>query len=230
MTGSVMPSVGMPSRPAVAGRVRRPRMPLVAAGGAVVLACVLGFAVVAAQLGHRVAVLQVARAVGAGDTLAAGDLVRVQGPADSALHLVSASREDEVVGRQVVVPLVAGTLLTDGVVGDAPWPPAGQMSGAVSLKPGRFPADLAAGQHVTVFVRPDQQTPGGAPSATASGDGTAGSSSTPARFAAVVVSVEPAGDGQGSMVVTLLLSADDASTLAAAPDDGVVVMRGSGGL
>jgi hypothetical protein len=198
---------------------RRVRMPIVAAGAALVVLCVVGFAAVAANLGGRVAVLQVQRAVAAGQTFTSADLGQVQASDDSGLHLIPASQAGQVVGEQAALPLAAGALLTDSEIGDAVWPPAGQMTGSVALAAGRFPPDLAAGQHVTVFVRASSDT-------TETGSATA---TTPASFGAVVVSVAPAADGQGSTVVTLLLAADDAATLAGAPDDGVVVMRGTGG-
>jgi hypothetical protein len=42
---------------------------------------------------------------------------------------------------------------------------------------------------------------------------------------AVVLTVDPAGDGQGATVVTLLLDASDGARLAAAPAGGVVLMQ-----
>lgn len=236
MAGAVTPAVAARSTAGADGRraapPRRVRLRLVAAGGALVLLCVLGFAFVASQLGHRVAVLQVSRAVSAGQPITGRDVHSVQGPDDPSLHLVLAAQADQVLGRTAAVPLMAGTLLTDGVVGDAVWPPTGQMTGAVALKAGRAPEGLAPGQRVTVFVRTATSDASGSdgaasdPSPGGDGSGNQSSAATPATFGAVVVSVQTSADGTGTTVLTLLLAADDAPVLAAAPDDGVVVMRG----
>jgi hypothetical protein len=42
-----------------------------------------------------------------------------------------------------------------------------------------------------------------------------------------VLSVDTAGDGQGSTVITLLLAASDSATLAGGPAGGVVLMQTS---
>lgn len=194
-------------------------MPIVAVGAALVAVCVVGFTAVAANLGGRVAVLQVQHAVAAGQTFTSADLGQVQATNDPGLHLIPASQAGQVVGQQAALPLAAGALLTDSEIGQPAWPPTGQMTGSVALEAGRFPPDLAAGQHVTVFVRASSDP-------TETGSGTA---TTPAGFGAVVVSVAPAVNGQGSTVVTLLLADDDAATLAGAPDGDVVIMRGTGG-
>lgn len=184
-------------------------------GVAVVVMCAVSFAVIASQLGARTSVLQVARPVAAGHVLAAQDLTEVQTSADPELRLVPASDEGQVVGRPAAVPLLVGALLTDRAVGSAAWPPAGQVAGSVALKAGRVP-EVAAGQHVVVYIRPTGQT------------GTASGGPTQQRFGAVVVDVQPPAGTQDATVLTLLMPAADGDTLAQADDDAVVVMRGGG--
>src|SRR6266508_4625894 len=120
-----------------------------------------------------------------------------------------------VVGRTAVVPLLPGTLLTRSLIGDAAFPPAGKVVASLAVKPGQYPQGLAAGSHVAVFVSAANATGG---TQTSTGAGT-----TTTRLSAVVLGVDPRGDGQGATVVTLLLDASDAGRLAGA--GGVVLMQ-----
>lgn len=200
---------------------RRRRMPFVALGGLLVIVCVLAYAYGAAQLGDRVQALAVARPVAAGQAIAAADLTQVSAARDSGVRLIPAAQAAEVVGRTAVVPLVAGTLLMPELLGDAAFPPGGQVTASVALKPGQYPQGLAAGARVTVYVTAKAQE-GGQPAPAAS---SGSSASAPARLSAVVLGVDLAGDGQGATVVTLLLPASDGPLLAAAPSGGVVLMQ-----
>lgn len=231
--GSVRPKTGLEDRPTVAsaraGRGpwraarRRRRMPFVALGGLLVIVCVLAYAYGALRLGDRIQVLAVARPVAAGQALAPADLKVVSAAQDPALRLVPASQAGSVVGRTAVVPLLPGTLLTPALVGDTAFPPQGQVTASVSLKPGQYPEGLAAGAHVWVYV--SANAAGG--NATGGQATSAGTGSAPSRLPATVLGVDTAGDGQGSTVVTLLLAASDSATLAGAPAGGVVLMQTS---
>jgi hypothetical protein len=115
-------------------------------------------------------------------------------------------------------------LLTPALIGEAAFPPAGQVTASVALKPGQYPQGLAAGASAAVYVSTNPS--GGAGQTALSGSSTS-SASTPVRLSAVVLGVDLAGDGQGATVVTLLLDASDAARLAAAPAGGVVLMQTS---
>ena len=105
------------------------------------------------------------------------------------------------------------------MLGDAAYPPAGKVVASLSVKPGQYPQGLAAGAHVAVYVSAGTAAGGqAAPGAT----GSAGSV-VPSRLSAVVLTVDPNGDGQGATVVTLLLDAADADSLAGA--GSVVLMQ-----
>jgi hypothetical protein len=226
--GTALLSGTFPHQPGASGSVgsararrsgrRGRRWSLVAVGGLVAIGCVLVFSFVSVHLDDRVAVLSVARPVPAGDTITSADLRTVKAADASRLGLVRVSDTDRVVGRQAAVPLVAGMLLTAGLVGDTAFPPAGEMAASVSVKPGQFPTALAAGAHVAVFLVSPSTTGATAPP---SGTGEL------TRFAAVVTSVSQSGDGQGSTVVGLLVPDAYAAGLAAAPADGVVLMQTS---
>ncbi|WP_239160953.1 SAF domain-containing protein [Virgisporangium ochraceum] len=189
-------------------------MPFVALGGLLVIVSVLGYAYGAVRLGDRVQVLAVARALAAGQVITVSDLRTVSAASDPAVPLILASRAASVVGRSAVVPLLPGTLLTPSLVGEAAFPPAGKVAASVVVKPGQFPRGLVAGARVAVFV-----------SAGAPGAGPAATAATQVRLEAAVLDVDPAGDGQGGTVVTLLVDEADSERLAAAPSGGVVLMQ-----
>ncbi|GIE93889.1 SAF domain-containing protein [Paractinoplanes rishiriensis] len=195
-------------------------MPFVALGGLLVIVCVLAYAYGAVALGDRVQVLAVARAVAAGQAFTTADLRPVSAAQDRTVQLIPADQATQVVGRTAVVPLLPGTLLTPALLGDAAFPPAGKVTASVAVKPGQYPQGLAAGARVSVYVTTDSAGAGAAPAGTS-----APALSTPARMPAVVLSVDLAGDGQGAIVITLLLDADDGGRLAAAAAGGVVLMQ-----
>lgn len=161
--------------------------------------------------------ISVVRAVPAGQVVTDSDVavVRVSNP--SGLALLAADRRGEVIGRTAAVPLAAGSLLTVGQLGPAAWPPAGQAVIAVPVKPGRAPAGLAAGSRVVVLVVP------------ATGAGQDPSMFAGARRAvASVVSVSAGADQVGTQLVTLVLAADAAETLASSSGDVSIVQLGPG--
>jgi hypothetical protein len=227
--GSVRPKTGLEDRSAVAtpraGRGpwraarRRRRLPFVALGGLLVVVCVLGYAFGAVRLGDRVQVLAVARSVAAGQAIAATDLRQVSAAQDSGVQLIPADQVQQVVGRTAVVPLVAGTLLTPSLVGDAAFPPVGKVAASLALKPGQYPQGLSTGARVMAYV---SATGGDGQQAPAT---SSGRSDPAARVPAVVLGVDLAGDGQGATVVTLLLDASDGPKLAVAAAGGVVLMQ-----
>jgi hypothetical protein len=196
-------------------------MPFVALGGLLVIVCVLGYAYGAARLGNRVQVLAIARPVAAGHAFTAADLRTVSAARDATVTLIPATRSERVIGRTAVVPLLAGTLLTPALVGDAAFPPSGKVAASVALKPGQYPQGLAVGAHVLAYVA--ATAPAAAqPAPTASGTTTTASSRP---IAAVVLGVDPSGDGQGATVISLLLDAADAGRLAGAGSGGVVLVQ-----
>ena len=88
------------------------------------------------------------------------------------------------------------------------------------VKPGRLPSGLPAGAHVTVLVVATG-TPGGV-----TGSSSSGGQPQVEKATATVVSVEPAADQSGTTVVTLVLSAGDATRVASASGDVVLVRLG----
>lgn len=191
------------------GAVKRRRtMPFLAIGLVLVLAGALGFAYLATRLGDRTLVLAVARPVAAGATIQAGDLASVSAAQDSGLRLIPAMQKDEVVGRTAAVPLVAGSLLVPGQLGKASFPPAGQASATLALKAGQFPAGLAAGAHVMIYIPVTKDS--------------SSVDTAPRKVTATVVSVGPSASEDGALV-SLVLSETDAPALAGGTSSMLVV-------
>jgi len=190
-------------------------------GVLLVLLLALAGVVVAVRVDTRVPVLAAAKAIGAGQIVAASDVTVVKVATDG-LSTIPAVQVSTVVGRVAAVPLVAGTLLSPAQFGGPAWPGPGEAVIAVPVKPGRLPSGLGAGAKVTVLVVPGT-TPGSA--AGASG-GSSGQQGQMEKATATVVSVEAAADQSGATVVTLLLASGDATRIAAAAGDVALVQLG----
>jgi hypothetical protein len=167
--------------------------------------------------------LATANPVAAGQRIADTDLTVVRVADVSGLQLIPAASRADVVGRTAAAPIPAGTLLTAGQVGPAAWPPAGQAVIAVPVKPGRTPAGLRPGASVVVLVVPNAGSAGD--SDTSGGNNKTGTGSR--RAVATVVSVTSGADQIGTELVTLLLAADTAEQVAAAPGDVTLVQTGA---
>lgn len=113
------------------------------------------------------------------------------------------------------MPLAAGSLLVSAQVGPAAWPAPGQAVIAVPVKPGRAPTSLTTGSRVVVLVAP----PAGGQQASQQNNGVR-------RAVATVVSVAAGADQVGTQLVTVLLAADSAEAVAAAPGDVSLVQLG----
>ncbi|GIJ49363.1 hypothetical protein Val02_62490 [Virgisporangium aliadipatigenens] len=161
------------------------------------------------------------RAVPAGQVVTDADLTTVQVASASGLALLPASRRSDFVGRTAAVPLAANSLLVEGQLGPAAWPPAGQAVIAVLVKAGKAPATLAAGTNVVVLVAPAAGQPATAASSPAD------AAVQVRRATAMVVSAVPGEQEPGSQVVTLLLGAAAAETVAGAAGDVSLVQSGA---
>ena len=211
-------AAGRSAGPVLRRRVSMRRV-LLAVG--LVLACALAGVIVAKRVDTRVPVLAAAHAISAGQTVTAADITTVKVAAEAGVATVPASQLSTVVGRVAAVPLVAGTLLSPAQFSGPVWPGPGEAVIAVPVKPGRLPSGLPAGAKVTVLVVPSG-TPGGV---TGTGGGQGGQPQVE-KATATVVSVEAAADQSGATVVTLVLSATDATRVAAASGDVALVRLG----
>lgn len=200
----------------VRGVSRRRSLPYLLLGVLLVLGCATGGVVVATQLGHREAVLVLARPVTVGQELSAQDVREVSISVDSSLAVIPARSRSEVQGRAFAYSLPAGALLTRHILGDARIPPPGQAVAAVGLKVGQYPSDLQAGSRVTVV-------------AAASDTSTGSTASRSSAWDATVTGVHSSANDQVA-AVSLQMARDDARQLATAPAGQISVVVVHGGV
>lgn len=111
-------------------------------------------------MGDRTDVLVVARDVPAGKVLTAKDLRSVKVAADSGV--IPVESRDGALGERARVPLVAGTLLSLGMVGrSAVFPPKGSSQVTLAVQPAAGPSDLARGDRIAVLPGPDGEAVAG---------------------------------------------------------------------
>jgi hypothetical protein len=208
------PNPAPPAAPPITRRPGRRSGRRVAAGLLIVIATVVVFWQVDLRQHADEAFLSTARPIAAGTAITDSDLTVVRVANTSGLALIAAGSRSKVVGRTAAAPIPQGVLLTAAQVGPAAWPPSGQAVIALPVKPGRAPADLAPGATVVVLVvatNTDQTS--------ASGDGGTKNTDGTRRAVATVVSVSTGADQVGTQLVTLLLAADSAESIASASGD-----------
>ncbi|MEU7314898.1 SAF domain-containing protein [Streptomyces sp. NPDC007083] len=129
-------------------------------GASAVLVSAVGFTWIVSAVGERADVLVLARDVPAGKVLTAQDLRTVQVAADSGV--IPVERRGEALGRQARVPLVAGSLLSPGMVGhSADFPPKGSSQVTLALEAAAAPSNLARGDRVAILPGPEDEAPVG---------------------------------------------------------------------
>ncbi len=170
-----------------------------AGAGALVLASESAITVVAA-----------ARDLPAGTVISAADL-RSAELAGSGLAAIPGERAGTLLGKTVLGPVPAGTLLNAGMVASSPAPAAGKVAVGLALTAAQLPApQLAPGRMVTIFQLPD-------PAAPEDGVGDGGSAVRELVRQALVLSVQPASNG---FLVSVEVGAADAAAVSAASSLG----------
>jgi hypothetical protein len=194
-------------------------------GALLIVVCATGFAVAATRLDHRHAVLALSRPIVVGDVLTTSDLHDAFLNKGSGVDSIPASELNTIAGRTMAVSLPAGALVTRSELGSPATPAAGSAVAAELVKPGSFPPELAAGTHVLLIATPA----GGASAAPAEGTSTSGQTSA-SSWRAIVLGVENLDNDQGT-VLTVQITASDATALAQVPvgelDVIAVAPRGS---
>jgi hypothetical protein len=181
-------------------------------GAVVIIFCATVVGVYAANAGHRHPVLVVVRAVKAGTPIGHADLGEARISADPLVRAVPASQRDRVVGQVAGVNLVPGTLLTKGELAGGPRVESGQAVVGLALKPGQYPNGLHPLDPVMLVQASGPGSAGG------SSSGSSGSILVPQ---AQVFSVDPAPDGQ-TTVVSVVVANWAAAAVAGASAKGEV--------
>ncbi|MBG0569008.1 SAF domain-containing protein [Actinoplanes aureus] len=206
---------GAPAGPVIRRRISVPRVLL---GAVLILGLALAGAIVANRVDTRVPVLAVARDIAAGQTITDADLTVVRIAAEAGVATVPEAQRTTVAGRTASMPVAAGTLLHEGLLGEVVFPAAGQAVIALGVKPGHAPSGLAAGTKVTVLIVPTAGAAGGV----------ATSAGPVVHAKATVVSVEQAADQSGQQVVSLLLASADATKVASTVGEPSLIQLGAG--
>jgi len=195
---------------------------VVAAVVLVLVGAVTGW-LVAAKSAGRTLVLVTAREVPAGHVLVRADVRSVDLAGAEALGAFAVTETESVVGRSVMVPLVAGSLLTPRVLGAGGWPPVGQAVVSVLVKPGAGPV-VQQGQQVGLVLLPNANAAEAGTGPAAGGPAAGGQQ--PAVVSGVVASAADAGQtqGAGSRVVSVVVAGTDAPGLATAAAAGRVAL------
>lgn len=196
---------------------RRRSIPHLLVGIVLVLACAGGSLLILAHSNDRQPVLVLARPVQAGQVLTAQDLREVDvaaGPGLSALDVAQAGR---IIGQTMSASLPAGVLITPQLLADNATPPAGSAIAALPLRPGQVPPQLSPGTRVWIVLVPAQNSDDVADPDSAGGSRV---------WQALVASVVPAVQDQGT-VVSVQMQSQDAEQVAAIPAGQLsLVIRG----
>lgn len=187
---------------------RRPLLALASVAAIVLGALLAALAYTATSTAREV--VAVRADIQRGELIGREDLITVRVGLDPALHTVSGSSLDGLVGQRAAADLPAGSLVTPGSVTPTVLPGKGSSIVGVSLPPSLLPGeDLRAGDTVRVVATPGQQ-----------GDMPEGE---PAAIAATVVGVHP--DPQtGQTVVSVQVPYAAAAQLAARAATGKVAL------
>ncbi|WP_308297027.1 MULTISPECIES: SAF domain-containing protein [unclassified Streptomyces] len=182
------------------------------------LVSAVGFTLIATELGGRTDVLVLARDVPAGHVLTAGDLRSVEVAAEAGV--VPVADRARVLGRQARVPLVAGSLLAVGHIGErADFPPPGWSQVSLAVETGGAPPELARGERVAVL--PGLSSDGGSAEKDAEGK-------APAAVVGTVTGVKAPESASGVRVVTVLVETGAVRRAAAFEHPRIVVLPAEG--
>lgn len=191
------------------------RRGLLAVAGLMIAGSALAGAVLFSQLGDRTDVLAVKEDVAKGQVITEKDLERQSVAGVNGAVPVSAI--DTVVGTTATVDMVAGQIVTDSMVTSDPVPGDGRATVGLSLDAARAPlAGLGAGDLVSVVAVPSGTVDLGASVAL----------DAPQILAreAEVLDVQGSATEGATVLVTVIVDEDDASTIAAYSAAGLVAV------
>ena len=141
----------------------------------------------------------------AGHVLTIADLRVSEMTVSPDISFVDAARLEEVVGQTLVLPVVAGSVVPENVLGaGAEFPEPDRALVGATLQPGRFPASLGEGASVSAVVSGVEEAEDGAPQA----------------YLALVRTLSADAGSEGAVNVELLVSSADAARIADAAARG----------
>jgi hypothetical protein len=210
-------------KPVQLARLPRRRRPgMIALAMALVGAGILASTAVYTATNHQVPVLVVTANVPAGTAITAADIGTAKIAAGPGIGTIPASQRGQVIGQVAGSDLHPGMLLTPAELGTARPPGPGQVLVPLPMRPSMLPASgLAPGDQVLVVGTPGEQgQAGSAMSATV----------LTAPVAGVIEAVSPAVNGDGLVVVDVLVIAGKGPAVAEQASTGqislIVIKRG----
>lgn len=195
-------------------RQRRPKMWLL--GVFLVGLGALAGAAYSLSTQERTPVVVMARDVPVGARVSAADLRSAAVAVESGVEVVPAGRMSRVTGSFAAVPLRAGTVLAASQLTSGVAPGQGQQVVPVALQPSQLPArELRPGDRVVVAATPGAPATGGAAAGTA-----------PVLEETVPAVVDRVGspDPQGTVVVDLVVDADQGVVVAQQASTGRIAV------
>ncbi|WP_147268080.1 SAF domain-containing protein [Spongiactinospora rosea] len=198
-----------PMKPKPLPFITRPGAGRVLLGGLVVMGCAFASTTFTMRAEVTASTLAVQSDLPVGHTLSRHDLSTVNVTVGPGVRFVQADRVQEVVGRRLRVPMVAGALLTEGNLGNPTYPHPGQALIGIAVKPGQYPPDIGPGDHVAVSTV---------------SDATDSQRTAPVSVTAVVTKIDRPTEPQNPAVVTLLLSHAQARLVAAPAAQGLTTL------
>jgi hypothetical protein len=217
-------ATGKPPPPGrLRGLPRRRRPAMIALAVAMAAAGVLVSAAVYEKANHQVQVIMVTQPVPAGAVITSADLGTASLAVGGGISVIPAAQLSQINGEVAAVTLRPDTLLapTDLTTSQPPGP--GQELVSAALKPSGLPASgLFPGDHVLIVATPGDQGQAGS---------SAGATSLTSPDPGVVEAVDSTPDGDGLVVVDLLVSNASAAQVAAQVSTGqfalIVTKRGA---
>jgi len=184
---------------------------------------VLVSAAVYEKANHQVQVVMVTQPVPAGGVITAADLGTTSVTTGSGISVIPAAQLGQISGEIAAVALRPDTLLAATDLTRAQPPAPGQELVPAALKPSGLPASgLSPGDHVLIVATPGDQGQAGT---------STGAASLTAPAPGVVEAVGSAPDGDGLVVVDLLVSNSSAAAVAEQVSTGqfalIVTKRGA---
>jgi hypothetical protein len=190
---------------------RQRRTGWTALGGVLVIGIGAAFGYLYTSAGSKEPVVVVTASVAVGEVISRSDLSTVDVAGE--VTAIAGANLESVVGERAAVALLPGTLLQRSMVTDADPIPVGMAQVGVAVKGGQLPADgLVPGDRVQVLALPGQVGAGTPAAPTVLVDAAV-------VFAALQDPVQP-----GTTLLTLVVPADVAPSIAAARATGVAAV------